>query len=239
MTNRFSNDDSVFQTHWRRLIRAKALTDESGAEAQTSFFETELERIVERDQKTSVLVLRSGFKISVALTFDELHQIIYEPGFRKDGPVIDLRAYTGAAGFPTQIFDARQDNSGSKKSPDKSIYAGKYGGKNMDGLIVYAAPRDAALQMNFNEAANYAQKLNKARYLGHDDWHVPTLRELRILNENSEKIGGFSFESAYWSSSRDKDGDAWCSDFLLKDEMTCTQSQSLLVRLVRTIPSGK
>ena len=52
---------------------------------------------------------------------------------------------------------------------------------------MYTTPKDAPLTYTFNEAADYAKQLNADRYLGHDDWRVPTNAELDVLQENREK----------------------------------------------------
>ena len=89
------------------------------------------------------------------------------------------------------------------KMADKTIYAGE-----LDGKKIFAAPEDAPLTMMFNEAADYAVKLNQENYLGHNDWRVPTHEELNVLHENKDKgalkdtfnLTGSDFAGWYWSS---------------------------------------
>jgi hypothetical protein len=57
---------------------------------------------------------------------------------------------------------------------------------------MYTTPADAPLTYTFNEAANYAEQLNAQKYLGHDDWRVPTKGELAVLFRNRAAIGGFN-----------------------------------------------
>lgn len=70
-----------------------------------------------------------------------------------------------------------EPSSGARMS-DGTIYAGISPDTNKP---MYAMPADAPLTMTFNEAADYAKKLNREKYLGHDDWHVPTKAELNLL----------------------------------------------------------
>ena len=85
------------------------------------------------------------------------------------------------------------------KMPDGTIYAGV--SPDTDKAM-YATPADASLTMTFNEAKEYATRLDAH---GHEDWHVPTKSELNVLFNNRAAIGGFN-ESAssssgwHWSS---------------------------------------
>lgn len=83
---------------------------------------------------------------------------------------------------------------------------------------MYAMPADAPLSMIFNEAANYAQKLNAEKYLGHDDWRVPAKDELNVLFNNRAEIGGFNVSGSYpagwyWSATPFNLWLAWCQRF--------------------------
>jgi hypothetical protein len=85
--------------------------------------------------------------------------------------------------------------------PDGSIYAGV---SPDTGKPMYATPKDAPLTCTFNEAGNYASKLDAH---GRQDWRVPTKAELSLLFENRAAIGGFNRSGSdpagwYWSSSR-------------------------------------
>jgi hypothetical protein len=95
--------------------------------------------------------------------------------------------------------------------PDGTIYAGV---SPDTGKPMYATPKDAPLTCNFNQAANYASKLDAH---GRHDWRVPTKAELNVLFENRAKIGGFNETGHidrgwYWSSSRNI-GNAWAQRF--------------------------
>jgi phage baseplate assembly protein gpV len=77
---------------------------------------------------------------------------------------------------------------------------------------MYATSADASLTMTFNEAQEYAAKLDAH---GHKDWRVPTKAELNVLFNNRAAIGGFNVTGShpvgwYWSASPDDKWDAWC-----------------------------
>src|SRR5271163_4912245 len=88
----------------------------------------------------------------------------------------------------------------------------KVGDKMRDGTVLagispdtnkpmYATPADASLTMTFNEATEYAAKLDAH---GHKDWRVPTKAELNVLFNNRAAIGGFDISGStpagrYWS----------------------------------------
>lgn len=99
---------------------------------------------------------------------------------------------------------------GTKKK-DGTIYVGEVGGK-----AVYAAPVDADDTMTLNEALEYAEMMNKVKYAGHKDWHIPTKEELNLLFENRKKgalKGTFNSAGTYRSSTTDGTDSAWCQDF--------------------------
>jgi hypothetical protein len=87
---------------------------------------------------------------------------------------------------------------------DGTVYAG-----SLDGRDIFTTPKDAPLTYTFNEAAEYAAKLNREKYLGHDDWRVPSMDELNVLFNNRAVIGGFNEDSSdpacwYWSSTENE-----------------------------------
>jgi hypothetical protein len=94
------------------------------------------------------------------------------------------------------------------KKPDGTVFAGISPDTNKP---MYATPADASLTMKFNEAQEYAAKLDAH---GHQDWHVPTKNELNVLFNNRAAIGGFDISGSipsgrYWSSSSIGKWDAW------------------------------
>ena len=96
--------------------------------------------------------------------------------------------------------------------PDGTIYAGV---SPDTGKALYTMPADASLTMAFNEAKQYATKLDAC---GHQDWRVPTTAELNVLFNNRAAIGGFNVTGSspagwYWSSSSVFKWGAWGQRF--------------------------
>lgn len=80
---------------------------------------------------------------------------------------------------------------------------------------MYAMPADAGLTMTFNQAKEYAAKLDAH---GHKDWPVPTRAKLNVLFNNRAAIGGFDVSSHnpagwHWSATPHDTWDAWCQRF--------------------------
>jgi hypothetical protein len=98
------------------------------------------------------------------------------------------------------------------KMPDGTVLAGISPDTNKP---MYAMPADASLTMTFNEATEYAAKLDAH---GHQDWRVPTKAELNVLFNNRAAIGGFDISGPnpagrYWSASPYNTWDAWGQRF--------------------------
>jgi len=98
------------------------------------------------------------------------------------------------------------------KMPDGTVFAGISPDTNKP---MYVTPADASLTMTFNEAKEYAARLDAH---GHKDWHVPTKAELNVLFNNRAAIGGFDISGSlpagwYWSASPDGTWGAWCQRF--------------------------
>ena len=98
------------------------------------------------------------------------------------------------------------------KMPDGTVFAGISPDTNKP---MYATPTDASLTMKFNEAQEYAAKLDAH---GHKDWRVPTKAELNVLFNNRAAIGGFDVSGSYpagwyWSASPGNKWDAWGQRF--------------------------
>ncbi len=98
------------------------------------------------------------------------------------------------------------------KMPDGTVYVGVSPETNQR---IYATPADAPLRMTFNEAKEYATKLDAH---GRQDWRVPTKAELNVLFNNRAAIGGFNVTGSfpagwYWSASPGYGWDAWGQRF--------------------------
>src|SRR5579872_840919 len=86
------------------------------------------------------------------------------------------------------------------KMPDGTIYAGISPETNKP---MYTTPADAPLTMKFNQAQEYAAKLDAH---GQKDWRVPSKAELNVLFNNRVAVGGFDVTGEYpagwyWSAS--------------------------------------
>ena len=74
-----------------RRIRVLAANPKGNDFHPLTFLESEVQGVEGIGEDRSVLVLRSGVEIPVALSYDQLEQKLYEPDFRTSGPVLDLR----------------------------------------------------------------------------------------------------------------------------------------------------
>jgi hypothetical protein len=87
-----------------------------------------------------------------------------------------------------------------------------------DGLhYIIAMPHDITLMRVFNDAKRLASKLNADYAFDHNDWRVPDLEELRIMQKNSKveglsetfnltgKISNATLPGWYWSSTPSPD----------------------------------
>jgi hypothetical protein len=196
-------------SHGDRLIRA--LIAEGEGFSATTFSENEVERVMEIEER-SALVLRSGVKIPVALSYEQLEQKIYQPDFKNDGTVLDLRAVTGEAARLKAPANTNKAPAPGDKMPDGTVLAGISPDTNKP---MYATPVDASLTMTFNGARQYATDL--AAY-GHKDWRIPTNAELNVLFNNRAGIGGFDLSGShpsgwYWSASPNVKWGAWGQRF--------------------------
>lgn len=85
--------------------------------------------------------------------------------------------------------------------PDGSVCAGRVS----DGTPpLFATPADAPEKLYQDDALAYVGRLNAEMTLGHDDWRLPTDRELKTLFNNRAAIGlqetDGQFSRCYWST---------------------------------------
>ena len=118
------------------------------------------------------------------------------------------------------------------KMPDGTVLAGISPDTNKP---MYATPADASLTMTFNEAQEYAAKLDAH---GHKDWRVPSKAELNVLFNNRAAIGGFDISGSdpagwYWSASPFSIWGAWCQRFSDGAQGSGDKGHHLSVRPVR------
>jgi len=95
-----------------------------------------------------------------------------------------------------------------QKMADGSVFAGL----TADGKSqIYAMPDDLDVTMTFNDAAKAVKKLNNNKALGHDDWQIPAIENVRILQKNQNEgslkgtfktasSSGSGYPGWYWSS---------------------------------------
>jgi hypothetical protein len=114
---------------------------------------------------------------------------------------------------------------------DGTIYAGL---SPDTGKPIYAAPEDAPIHCDFNQAAHFAAHVHPC---GRKDWRIPTRAELNVLFQNRSAIGGFdtsgsAFAGWYWSSSRGGNC-AWAQRFSVGNQQILDTSTQSALRCVR------
>jgi hypothetical protein len=201
-------------SHGDRLIRVQVGNQQGNRFHALTFPEREVQGVAEMGQDRSAILLRSGTEIPGALLYEQLEQKIYEPVYKIEGPVLDLRAVTGEAAKPkaANANEAPAEPKVGDKMTDGTVFAGISPDTNKP---MYATPADASLTMTFNEAQEYATKHDG---YGHKDWHLPTKVELNVLFNNRAAIGGFNVTDSspaicYWSASPLDKWTAWCQRF--------------------------
>jgi hypothetical protein len=121
------------------------------------------------------------------------------------------------------------------KMDDGTVYAGM---STDTGRPMYTTPADAPLTYTFNEAITCAGQLNAEKYLGHDDWRVPTKSELDVLFNHRAAIGGFNVSGSlprgwYWSSTEHNGFNAWGQRFSGGTQSWFRKNLDSSLRLVR------
>ena len=225
---------AISSSHGDRLIRVLVTNQKSNGFHALTLPENEIQGVAEMGQDRSALVLRSGVEIPVALSYEQLEQKIYQRDFRNDGPVLDLRDVTGEATKPkaANANEAPAEPKVGDKMPNGTVFAGISPDTNKP---MYATPADAPLTMKFNQAKEYAAKLNAH---GKQDWRMPTKAELNVLFNNRAAIGGFNVTGSlpagwYWSASPNYDWDAWGQRFSDGFQFTYSKVNHSAVRCVR------
>jgi hypothetical protein len=169
-------------------------------------------------------------------------KIILNFGGRASKTVLDIAAATLEAGGYIQP-SPREREVGYTECPPREPEIGDqmpdgtlYAGVSPDtGKAMYATPADAPLAYAFNEARQYAEKLDAC---GHQDWRVPTKDELNVLFNNRAAIGRFNVTGLYpagwyWSSSQNSEWGASCQLFSDGDRGDYYKNNHLSVRCVR------
>lgn len=109
-----------------------------------------------------------------------------------------------SAGFDPSIADPKVGD----KMPDGTIYAGD---SPDTGKPMYTTPADAPLTMKWQEAMDYAKRLDAH---GHDDWRLPSKGELNVLFNYRAELGEFDVGGSgpanwYWSGTQVGKSKAW------------------------------
>lgn len=164
------------------------------------------------DPLGAVLVSLSGTGISFAVA--KTGQVVsHDPGGRDDGALRSGRAW------PEPRFEENPDATitdlltGLTWAKDAQVMNARDPGYDGDG--------DADGNVTWQHALDYVAKLNAEAFLGHADWRLPDIRELRSLASYGAPDGaswlveqGFEhvFAYGYWSSTTDQGhpADAWC-----------------------------
>ena len=144
----------------------------------------------------------------------------------KDFNTVVLSGVTIQAADGRLIINASGSTLINKPAPanDTSVAALMAGSKMADGSIfagltadgkqqIFAMPTDLDVTMTFNDAAKAVKKLNNNKALGHDDWQIPSLKNVRVLyknqnegalkgtfNTSGNKGSGSGYPVWYWSS---------------------------------------
>jgi hypothetical protein len=114
----------------------------------------------------------AGSELAFGVNFGTGHFKAYAT---KDGPRHFFRAVRGNLAYGVNLF---QDNK--------------------DGTVTDAATslmwqqKDGAVGMDFPTAKAYAEAQNKANFLGHNDWRLPTSKELQTLVDYTRSPGATS-----------------------------------------------
>lgn len=137
--------------------------------------------------------------------------------FLKDGTLLTTLDWKKCFTRPAGTEPVSVDREVGFKMADGSVFAGR----TADGKQrIYAMPNDLDVCMTFNDAAKAVTTLNNDKALGHDDWQIPSKKNLLSLqkkqNEGALKgtfntpkeVGdscpGLSCPDEYWSSTKDR-----------------------------------
>jgi hypothetical protein len=179
---------------------------------------------VSADFKTVVL---NGVAIGQAA---DGHLVICAPGIVITKPVPANDAVFGKGVIVEDLVPAALKPG--DRMQDGTVYAGI---SPETGKAMYTTPADAPLTYTFNEARDYAAKLDA---YGHRDWRVPTKGELNVLFNSRAAIGGFNEIGLYpagwyWSSSESLLRDASSQRFSDGHQMYCNKRDDSSLRCVR------
>jgi hypothetical protein len=81
-------------------------------------------------------------------------------------------------------------------------------------------------KMTWDEAKQACKKLG-------DDWRLPTIEELKLIQKYKDRIGGFT--NLYWSSTKNGTSYMWIFSFRAGSVTTTIKSAPIYVRAVRDL----
>jgi len=117
---------------------------------------------------------------------------------------------------------------------DGSIYAGESPDTHKP---MYTTPANAPDLFSWSDASNYCSTLQS---FGHNDWRVPTKKELAVLYENRNTLAlNGTFKSTgnsaawYWSSTEYAGNQAWVQRFIDGKQNYDYQDDDSSLRCVR------
>jgi hypothetical protein len=140
-----------------RLVRIWALDEDGETFRPFSFATAAIDGVMGLGEKRSALVLRSGMKIPVALSHEELEQKIYTHDFRE--PVLDLCKFTGAAVAPLQFQPQLKIKAFVRQADTYNVVTYDFSEASITSIEAIETSRSKsgkAVRLSFNKAAkNY------------------------------------------------------------------------------------
>ena len=138
------------------------------------------------------------------------HLVITAPG----GTVINKPA----AANDTAIAAAQAALKIGDEIRENGVVTAIYAGRTADGKLILTMPTDLDVPMTFNDAAKAVEKLNDKNTLGHNDWQIPVLENVRVMQKNqnegklkgtfnttNKKGSGSDYPGWHWSSTPGRD----------------------------------
>ena len=86
-------------------------------------------------------------------------------------------------------------------------------------------------KFTWDDAMEYAKKLNSENYVGYDDWRVPTIEELKTLIDTD--IEALKSDEWFWSATAENASQAWLVSFSNGNDLYSYKSVKKSVRCVR------
>jgi hypothetical protein len=88
----------------------------------------------------------------------------------------------------TEKHRAEEAAANAPLAPGQQTADGVCAGLTSDGKQqIFTMPKALDVLMTFNDAAKAVEKLNADKALGHDDWQIPSLENLRVLKKNQNE----------------------------------------------------